>query len=82
MHDGSLATLDDVVEHYSTGGNLNPNSDPTIQPLNLTAQEKADLVAFLQGADGRHPGDQPKVPALSTKEAPRRGPAIPMGCAA
>jgi cytochrome c peroxidase len=48
MHDGSLATLEDVVEHYSTGGILNPNSDPTIQPLNLTPDEKGDLVAFLK----------------------------------
>ena len=48
MHDGSLATLEDVVEHYSTGGVLSPTSDPTIQPLNLTGQEKADLVAFLR----------------------------------
>lgn len=47
MHDGSLPTLEDVVEHYSTGGVSNPNSDPTIRPLNLTAQEKADLIAFL-----------------------------------
>jgi len=48
MHDGSLATLEDVVNHYSSGGKLNANSDPTIQPLDLTAQEKADLVAFLR----------------------------------
>lgn len=48
MHDGSLATLEDVVEHYSTGGILNSNSDPTIQPLDLTADEKRDLVAFLK----------------------------------
>ena len=48
MHDGSLATLEEVVDHYSSGGKLNANSDPTIQPLDLTAQEKADLVAFLR----------------------------------
>lgn len=48
MHDGSLPTLEDVVEHYSTGGVSNPNSDPTIQPLNLTEEEKSDLVAFLR----------------------------------
>jgi cytochrome c peroxidase len=47
MHDGSLATLEDVVEHYSSGGVMNDNSDPLIQPLDLTAGEKADLVAFL-----------------------------------
>lgn len=48
MHDGSLATLEDVVEHYSTGGVPNPTSDAIIQPLDLTAEEKADLVAFLR----------------------------------
>jgi len=47
MHDGSLTTLRDVVEHYSRGGQGHPNTDPTIQPLNLTAQEKNDLIAFL-----------------------------------
>ena len=36
------------MDHYSGGGKLNANSDPTIQPLDLTAQEKADLVAFLR----------------------------------
>lgn len=47
MHDGSLATLDEVVEHYSSGGINNATSDPIIQPLELTAQEKSDLVSFL-----------------------------------
>jgi cytochrome c peroxidase len=47
MHDGSLATLRDVVEHYSRGGQGHPNTDPTIQPLDFTEQEKVDLVAFL-----------------------------------
>ncbi|HEX5754450.1 MAG TPA: cytochrome c peroxidase [Archangium sp.] len=48
MHDGSLATLEDVVEHYSQGGQGHPNTDPTLHPLELTAQEKADLAAFLR----------------------------------
>jgi cytochrome c peroxidase len=47
MHDGSLATLEDVVEHYSSGGFQSATSDPTIRPLNLTPDEKHDLVAFL-----------------------------------
>ena len=47
MHDGSLATLRDVVDFYSRGGQGNPNTDPTIRPLDLTAQEKDDLLAFL-----------------------------------
>jgi cytochrome c peroxidase len=48
MHDGSLPTLEAVVEHYSSGGFVSATSDPTIRPLNLTAQEKQDLVAFLK----------------------------------
>lgn len=47
MHDGSLATLREVVDFYSRGGQGHPNTDPTIQPLNLSEQEKADLIAFL-----------------------------------
>ena len=48
MHDGSLATLEDVVEHYAKGGRGHPNTDPTIHALDLSAQERADLVAFLR----------------------------------
>lgn len=48
MHDGSIETLEAVVEHYAKGGEGHPNTDPTIHPLELTAQEKADLVAFLR----------------------------------
>jgi cytochrome c peroxidase len=48
MHDGSFATLEEVVEHYDRGGEGHPNTDPTLHPLGLTAEEKADLVAFLR----------------------------------
>jgi cytochrome c peroxidase len=48
MHDGSLKTLEDVVEFYNKGGTVNPHLDPAIRPLNLTNAEKADLVAFLK----------------------------------
>jgi cytochrome c peroxidase len=47
MHDGSLATLEDVVEFYDTGGRPNLNLDPDIRPLRLTADEKKALVRFL-----------------------------------
>ncbi|MBW3599231.1 MAG: c-type cytochrome [Planctomycetes bacterium] len=48
MHDGSMATLEEVVEHYNKGGVKNPYLDEAIFPLNLTEQEKSDLVAFLK----------------------------------
>ncbi len=48
MHDGSLATLEDVVDFYDRGGGLNPSLDPKIKPLNLTPDEKAALAAFLR----------------------------------
>jgi len=48
MHDGSLKTLEEVVDFYDRGGLDNPMLDGGIRPLGLTTQEKADLVAFLQ----------------------------------
>jgi cytochrome c peroxidase len=53
MHDGSLKTLDDVVEFYDKGGLKNKNLDEKIKPLKLTAQDKKDLVAFLRALDGQ-----------------------------
>ena len=47
MHDGRFPTLSAVIDHYSTGGKNHPNKDVRIQPLNLTASEKAALLAFL-----------------------------------
>jgi len=48
MHDGSLATLEEVVEFYNAGGRPNPNLSPLIRPLFLDGYEKAALVAFLR----------------------------------
>ena len=48
MHDGSLQSLADVLEFYSRGGKANPNLDPVLHPLNLTADELRDLEAFLK----------------------------------
>jgi cytochrome c peroxidase len=52
MHDGSMKTLEEVVDHYDKGGNANPSLDPDMKKLNLTAQEKADLVAFMKALTG------------------------------
>lgn len=48
MHDGSVKTLEDVVEFYNRGGTANPNRAPAIRPLGLTKEEMQDLVAFLK----------------------------------
>ncbi|MGE0684884.1 MAG: cytochrome-c peroxidase, partial [Candidatus Binatia bacterium] len=48
MHDGSEATLLDVINFYNKGGENNPFLDGGIRPLNLTDQEKADLVELMK----------------------------------
>jgi cytochrome c peroxidase len=48
MHNGSMQTLEEVVEHFSSGGVNHPNQSEKIQPLNLNQQEKENLVAFLK----------------------------------
>jgi cytochrome c peroxidase len=48
MHDGSEATLRDVIELYDRGGNPNPYLDGGMRPLSLSDQEKADLVALME----------------------------------
>ena len=48
MHDGSMITLEEVIEHYDKGGDKNRYIDAKIFPLHLTQQEKADLAAFMQ----------------------------------
>jgi len=52
MHDGSLVSLEDVVEYYDRGGNANPALDSELRPLKLTASEKRSLVAFLRALSG------------------------------
>jgi cytochrome c peroxidase len=53
MHDGSIATLEDVIEYYDRGGNRNPSLDPELRPLRLSASEKQNLIAFLRCLNGR-----------------------------
>ena len=51
-HDGRFKTLEEVVNFYNKGGVKNPHQDPLIIPLDLTDQEKRDLVAFLHTLNG------------------------------
>lgn len=52
MHDGSLATLEAVVDHYDKGGIERPSRDGDVHPLHLSATDKANLVAFLNTLSG------------------------------
>ena len=52
MHDASAKTLEEVIVFYNKGGYKNPSLSKAIQPLNLTAREQSDLVAFLRSLTG------------------------------
>jgi cytochrome c peroxidase len=52
MHDGSLATLAEVVGYYDAGGNPNSGLDAELRPLKLSPAEKSSLVAFLRTLNG------------------------------
>ncbi len=75
FHDGRFATLEEVVEFYNRGGDFNaPNKSPAIRPLNLNAQQKADLAAFLKRpltdarvAAATAPFDAPALYSQSTR---------------
>ena len=58
MHDGSLKTLEEVVDHYDKGGIANPQLDEEIFPLKLTPNEKADLITFMK--EGLASADYPE----------------------
>jgi len=48
MHDGSIATLEQVLDHYVAGGRAkNPRLSESIKPLTLSEDDRRDLIAFL-----------------------------------
>lgn len=48
MHDGQLATLDDVIAHYASGGQSHRNKNPLLKGFSLTLEQRKDLLAFLE----------------------------------
>ncbi len=62
MHDGSLKTLEDVVEFYNKGGTRNPHLDSDMKPLNLSADEQRFLVEFLKALEGQPVGKAKSTP--------------------
>jgi len=60
MHDGRFVTLEEVIDFYNKGGIQNPQLDNTMVPLNLTPEEKKDLVEYLRALNGE--GYQMDIP--------------------
>ena len=48
MHNGCYDTLEEVVEHYVRGGEVQDHLSPNIRRLELSAQEQSDLVEFMR----------------------------------
>lgn len=61
MHDGSLATLKDVIDFYDAGGGPQQPKSVLLRRLNLSAREKADLVAFLESLTGKVVRREPRI---------------------
>jgi cytochrome c peroxidase len=55
MHDGSLKTLEEVIDWYDKGGHPNPQLSDKVKKLNLKEQEKKELVAFMKACTGAFP---------------------------
>jgi cytochrome c peroxidase len=60
MHDGSLASLEQVIDHYARGGHKTAQRDPHVRPLVLAPTERADLIDFLQSLTDREFIDDPQ----------------------
>lgn len=58
MHDGSLATLEDVIHHFNTGGADHPNKDPLVVPLHMSPAQQQDLATFLRSLNDGSPLDR------------------------
>jgi cytochrome c peroxidase len=60
MHDGSLASLEEVIDHYARAGRKSPRQDSRLRPFLLAPGERADLVAFLHSLTDREFVDDPR----------------------
>ena len=62
MHDGSIETLSEVLDHYAKGGRARHRvkTDGLLQPFEISAQEKADIVAFLESLTDREFLENPR----------------------
>ncbi len=61
MHDGSLQTLDEVIEHYASGGKHSPSKDPLLDDIHLTEYDKFALKKFLLSLTDRKIIDEERL---------------------
>ena len=63
MHNGSMKTMGEVLDHYEKGGELRPSLSPEMKPVKLSQREKDDLLAFLETLSGPPVTDKsPELP--------------------
>ena len=63
MHNASAANLDEVMRHYEKGGLDRPSRSPMMMPVQLSEQERRDLVTFMETLTGVPEGDAAPPPA-------------------
>lgn len=63
MHDGSLPTLESVLDHYTRGGHKNPLQDSRVRPFLLSPSERTDLIEFLNSLTDREFVENPEFSA-------------------
>ena len=85
MHDGKIKTLEDVMQYYAGQGNSNPNLDKEMKKIHLSAQDRSDLVAFLQSLTGNtqldeNPASPKAVHPHETSSQSCRMPGSRRGC--
>jgi cytochrome c peroxidase len=61
MHNGSLGSLEAVVEFFSHGGGEDPNKSPLLQKRSFSEEEKSALLSFLHSLSGTVPEAKPPV---------------------
>jgi cytochrome c peroxidase len=65
MHNGSAKTLEEVMKHYEKEPIDRPSRSPLFVPVELSDQERLDLIAFMQTLHGQSEGDvRPTLPGI------------------
>jgi cytochrome c peroxidase len=70
MHDGSLSSLEEVIDHYERGGHRSPGQDSRVRAFVLSAQERTDLLTFLASLSDRQFVENPDNLAPSRERLP------------